>query len=885
MIENNNSRMISKRGAIWARADFHLHTISERGASRKSYRAEFNGREADFPQAFVDKLKEQEIRIAVITNHNSFDLEEFKKIAKKARKENILALPGIELGVQGGKSTIHTLVVFDPANLNSNNDFINRFLNGVFPGGSPGEGSATNCSLPDCITRLEELGESYFIIFAHVESDNGLLNDVTKTALKPIYDSIGKDAWERRIVGLQGGRSQLEWVEQKLPEGMPIPASVAGSDPATSINQVGRTEQGVCYLKVSELTFHSVRFALRDHVLRVRNEKPKSPVGPRIQKIGIDGGKRKIALYNISDCLNSLIGSRGSGKSLMIEALRWCLNLPLGQGDATYKEGLIHAFLDRGATVIVEGTTAEGKLFKITRSYTAKREQPEPQVSIDGEQFNIGVDVILPGVLYFGQKDLGERDKESTDNIFGQLLSPPPEAMTEAADRALDEFENAIDTYIIAKKAQEKDDELKFEENNLSEKLRAFKDLGVEDRLKEITGFDQDLRRLRELHKAIRLERETLQQARLPDEDIESWDEILQSKLTEHLKPELSRLQTTYEAARTGIRSGIKSLESLELSIAELGRKLNETLKERQDSFAVILREVNQPDLDIDAYRKMVSRLQQIKETRTKTQEKKDNIVSFEKAVIEKGKTWHESLKSITKHSLDQIEIINQRLPKNINIHQKFQADEEGFREFLERIFGGTGFNTNSYDALIAGASHGLDFFIRQEAFQKTELTPKMSEKFASKLEENFKEILTYSPRDQRIIQYGGTHISELSLGKRAMALLLLLLSLDNHPIIILDQPEDDLDNETIHSYIVNPLIENKDRIQFIIATHNPNIPVLGDAEQVIACYEETKGQYREEFGSLDMPEIKDAIIDIMEGGPESFEKRHDIYTLWAKPH
>lgn len=881
----NNQRMRSKRGAFWTRADFHLHTIKERGASRKDYRAEFAGKEEEFPKAFVDKLEEQQIRVAAITNHNAFDLDEYQRIARKGRRKNILVLPGIELGMRGGKSTIHALVIFDPENLASDNDFIARFLDGVFPSGRPEEGSATTGDLADCIERLEALKQSYFIVFAHVESDNGLLNDMTKTALQPIYELIGKETWERRVLGFQGVKSDLHWIAQKLPEGMPIPAFVEGSDPETSIEQVGRDDHGICFLKVSELSYHSVRFALRDHILRVRRDIPVAPTKPRIHTIGINGGKRGAAFYNLSDNLNSLIGSRGSGKSLMIEALRWCLKLPLGQGDTSYKTDLIHAFLDRGATVKVQGVTGDGKPFEISRSYTAKREQPDPQITVSGETLNIGVDSILPGVLYFGQKDLGERDKESTENIFEQLIPPVPDNLTDTADQALAEFKTAIDTYVIAKKTQEKDDELKFEERTLTEKLGAFKELGVEDRLKEITGFDQDLRRLRELYDSVKLERETLKKAYRADDEIESWDDVLQSELNEELKPELAALHTNYETARMGIASGIENLEALEQGIAEIGKKLNAKLKEKQESFAEILREVNQPDLDIDAYRKMVSRLQQIKETRAKTEEKKGKLGSFEKAVIDNGKTWHAALEAITDFNRAHITEINERLPDEINIQQEFQGDEDSFRGFLEDIFAGSGFNGPSYDALVAGASHGLDLFARRAAFMQTELTAKMQEKFAAKLEENFKEILTFSPLDQRMIQYGGTRISELSLGKRAMALLLLLLSLDTHPIIILDQPEDDLDNETIHKYIVDPLLKYKDGIQFIIATHNPNIPVLGDAEQVIACYEEIKGQYREDFGSLDMPETKDAIIDIMEGGPQAFEKRHDIYTLWAKPH
>ena len=877
--------MIFKHGADWVRADFHLHTIKEPGASRKQYRAEFRDREGEFADEFINKLESEGIRVAAITNHNHFDLDEYKILARKGRDRNILILPGIEIGLRGGDSTVHTLIIFDPLNLNSGNDFINRFLTGQFPRGNPGEGDATSDDIAGCFGKVEALGESYFIVFAHVESDNGLIKEVKKTALSPVYEQV-KDIWEKRVLGFQGVKAaDSKWISQKLPDGIAIPAYVEGSDPANSIQEVGDPARGVCYLKVSELSYQSVRFALRDHVLRVRAESAPTQNRPTIHSVGIDGGKRGVALYQLSDNLNTLIGSRGSGKSLMIEALRWCLNIPIGKGDETYKSDLIHAFLDRGATVKVDGLTADGKPFEVSRSYTGKKEQPEPQITVSGEVLNVKIDSILPGVLYFGQKDLGERDKQSTENIFEQLLPAIPPELSIAADEALETYEQAIDTYEIAKKAQEEDDELKFEEQNLTEKLEAFKKLGVEGRLREITEFDQDLRRLRDLYVSLQQERKSFGQVYRSDDELESWDDILQSELNEELKPELILLRQSYDKAKSEIGAGIDSIEALEPNIAAIGKKLDDKLKEKQESFAEILREVDQPELDIDEYRKMVSRFAQIQETRTKTKEKKGKLESFVKSVVDTGRAWHASLKAITDYNREYIDVINKRLPKQINIHQKFQADEDSFRIFLENVFEGSGFNSNSYEALLASADHGLDLFIRREALKGTELTPKMSEKFWSRLNQNFKEILTFSPSDLRLIEYEGTKITELSLGKRAMALLLLLLSLDAHPIIILDQPEDDLDNETIHGFIVKPLIENKDRVQFIIATHNPNIPVLGDAEQVVACSEQSKGEYRESFGSLDISETKDAVINIMEGGKLAFEKRHDIYTLWAKPH
>jgi len=878
-------RITFNHGADWVRADFHLHTIKEPGASRKKYRAEFRDREDEFCNEFIARLESEKIGVAALTNHNHFDLSEYRALAKEGKKKQILILPGIEIGLRGGDSTIHMLVIFDSKNLRADNDFITRFLNGQFPRGNPGEGDATADDMVTCLQKLEGLGESYFVVFAHVESDNGLLKDMKKTALEPVYEQV-KDIWDKRVLGFQAVKNEENhWISQKLPEGMAIPARVEGSDPVDSIAEVGDSERGVCYLKLSELSYHSVRFALRDHILRVRAESAPKQARPIIHTIGIDGGKRGAAIYRLSDNLNTLIGSRGSGKSLMIEALRWCLNIPIGKGDETYKSDLIHAFLDRGATVKVDGLTTDGKPFEVSRSYTGKKEQPDPQITVSGEILNLEIDSILPGVLYFGQKDLGERDKQSTENIFDQLLPAIPEQLSDASGQALETYKQAIDTYEIAKKAQVEDDELRFEEKNLTEKLETFKKLGVEGRLKEITEFDQDLRRLRSLYKAIQEERKSFGQVYRSDDELESWDDILQSELNKELKPELVLLWQNYNKAKSEIGTGIDSIKALEPNIATIGKKLDEKLKEKQESFAEILREVDQPELDIDEYRKMVSRIAQIKETRAKTKEKKGMLNSFEKAVVGTGKTWHASLKAITDYNCKYIDGINERLPEQINIHQNFQDDEDSFRNFLKNIFEGSGFNENSYDALLASADHGLDLFIRREALKDTELTPKMGEKFLSRLNQNFKDILTFSPLDSRLIEYEGTKITELSLGKRAMALLLLLLSLDAHPIIILDQPEDDLDNETIHGFIVKPLIENKDRVQFIIATHNPNIPVLGDAEQVVACYEKSKGEYSESFGSLDISETKDAVINIMEGGKKAFEKRHDIYTLWAKPH
>ena len=120
--------------------------------------------------------------------------------------------------------------------------------------------------------------------------------------------------------------------------------------------------------------------------------------------------------------------------------------------------------------------------------------------------------------------------------------------------------------------------------------------------------------------------------------------------------------------------------------------------------------------------------------------------------------------------------------------------------------------------------------------------------------------------------------LHELSPGQRCSAVLPILLLNGRSPLII-DQPEDNLDNRLIRQVIVNVLVSIKLRRQVIVATHNPNLPVLGDAEQtiVLAAIDEKQSQVRAQ-GNLDERPIVDAVTEIMEGGREAFQYRQSIY-------
>jgi hypothetical protein len=117
---------------------------------------------------------------------------------------------------------------------------------------------------------------------------------------------------------------------------------------------------------------------------------------------------------------------------------------------------------------------------------------------------------------------------------------------------------------------------------------------------------------------------------------------------------------------------------------------------------------------------------------------------------------------------------------------------------------------------------------------------------------------------------------SDLSRGQKCTALLPILLARRDNPLII-DQPEDNLDNHFIFETVVNAVQRMKKRRQMIFITHNANIPVLAEAELVVVMTSDGRVGAIEKRGTVD--ECREQIIDLLEGGREAFELRSKRYA------
>lgn len=141
--------------------------------------------------------------------------------------------------------------------------------------------------------------------------------------------------------------------------------------------------------------------------------------------------------------------------------------------------------------------------------------------------------------------------------------------------------------------------------------------------------------------------------------------------------------------------------------------------------------------------------------------------------------------------------------------------------------------------------------------------------------------LLTWFPPDSLHVEHSltadGTKfrpIGQGSAGQRSAAMLAFLLAHGDEPLV-LDQPEDDLDNQLIYSLVVRQMRENKLRRQIIVVTHNPNIVVNGDAE-MLHVLDFVAGQCAvEESGSLQSAQMREEVCRVMEGGRVALEQRY----------
>ena len=225
------------------------------------------------------------------------------------------------------------------------------------------------------------------------------------------------------------------------------------------------------------------------------------------------------------------------------------------------------------------------------------------------------------------------------------------------------------------------------------------------------------------------------------------------------------------------------------------------------------------------------------------------------------------------------LDLINEQ-ETALQIEIDYKGDKEAFLKYMKDLFRGSKIRESTLYELVKAFADGAGLY--RELDKAKDMVGGSAATFDKYFQQNLSALLTWQVPNQYSIKYHGKQLKNHSLGQRASALILFVLSQRDNDVVIIDQPEDDLDNQTIYEDVIKLIRKLKPKTQFVFATHNPNIPVLGDAEQIIACAYGSDA-IKTKVGSIDRPELQDAIVSIMEGGSEAFQRRKEIYQIWRQ--
>lgn len=877
----DNHLKIFENGSSWLRADFHLHTKADKEFI-------YDGEENSFVTSYVEKLDEQQIKVASITNHNKFDISEYKAISKKARKKEIYVLPGVELSVNDGANGIHCLVIFNPTDwLENNTDYINHFLTSTFAGKAnyENENGRSNDNLIETIKKLEAFDKDYFIILAHIEQRSGFYKELNGGRIKEFGE---QPIFRKSVLGFQKVRTHDKVENLKLWLNNELPAFVEGSD-AKSIETIGigneiNGDTQKTYLKLGAFNFEAIKYALLDKKFRQSKSLPTISNG-YIKSISFNGGKLDGTTVQLNHSMNNLIGIRGSGKSSVLEAVRYALDIELTETqneDFEYKNNLVNALLGSGGKITCVLVDDQGVKYR-----TEKILGDRTNIYIDNElQLGLKPNAIVKKPIYFGQKDLSQiGDSLSTEYLIQKLIG----------DRLLDkkrEVEDKNQEVIhilneISKIELKLARKTNFEEKQaeLTNKIKVFKELEIDKKLEKQINFNKDINfakrifnfekkiiiALNDFHKEF--ENGFVDFHNYLSKEKDNYDDI--SNIIKSLN--------SFEAIFNNLGTIQLELAQKNIEFMSISKHFSEKFDTLKEEFSKIKREINLPNIQADDYVKYTKELDltkaQLSELEKLSKKKTELQIQLKQSLIELQGLWH-----------NEFEIVQEEIKKvnddqdAITINVNFKGNKGNFKWYLKGNLRGSNLRENNIQAIIDNYNDLINVF-NDLSVDKSNIKNILSDNqfhiFKEYFESNIGAFLTYRIPDKFEIIYKGRSLNEHSLGQRASALIIFLLTLKDSDLIIIDQPEDDLDNQTIYNDVIKVLKELKNSSQFIFATHNPNIPVLGDCEQIVSCSYDSN-IIETNFGSIDEETIRKDIVNIMEGGKEAFNNRKRIYELWT---
>lgn len=912
---NTNWNWISSK---WWKFDFHSHTPASddygKGVNQSAYR--------DIsPADWLLNYMKKGIDCVAVTDHNSGTwIDPLKHALQDLQSKKhpdyrpLYLFPGVEISVNGG---IHVLGIFDT---NKTTADIDHLLGMINYNGLKGSSNACTESVAsrvvDTITKFGGLA-----IPAHVDQVRGIFHEFSGPTLDQVLNNKNIIAME--VVDLIQKKPAL-YTDKKLNW-----SEVLGTDSHHPEGSEGECCPGsrFTWVKMSTPSCDGLRLALIDGALSLKRsdqymEDPNT-YGPMvIENIVVDNakylGKGQSFSCQLNPWLNTIIGGRGTGKSTALEFLRIALErtheIPQSLKEEFSKysqksnnrqdEGLLTS-----SSLIRIEIRKDGAHFRVTRSeiddtcIIEEEEEPGHWCVSEGD-----IAQRFP-VRIYSQKQIFELAKHPQALL--RIIDDSPTVNYRewkiVWDELLSRFLSICAQGRAVKAGIQEESTIKGQLQDTKRKLGVFEQSGYSAILKNyqlrqnqknaINSWENLCRNTEERIRS--LSKELL----LPDLDLQFFDS---DKVEDNeLLIAIKGVRSSFEKIQEDINTIVEQLEDVnkKWNQTRLDLDISKQIVKSDQDYSNLRERLTEADAGTPAAYSYLVKQRQDFEEKLKGFNKKREILEQHKQdainCLQEIKEHRVRITELRKEFLDATLAQNPYVQIEVIPYGNKVAVEEELRNLIDRNNGGF-----DRDIGVVDGNEGILSMLYQVNGKSMEEKIKelksllcaigkndeaamenvKDRRFATHIQslqpEQMDRIRCWFPGDSLDVKFslkegrGFKPVEQGSPGQKTAALLAFILSYGNEPLI-LDQPEDDLDNNLIYDLIVSQLREIKQRRQILIVTHNANIVVNGDAENVITL-DIKSGQTRiVTQGGLQDSSIRNEICRIMEGGKEAFEQRY----------
>ena len=890
-------------GSRWWRIDLHTHSPASYDFKPRIDQAKNPG----WTQ-WVRAVRDAGLDAAGVTDHNTAAGISALQGAAAGLDDAPTLFPGVELTASDG---VHLLLLMDPDCTQQHiEDLLARAAVPVEHRGQPTARSSLSVE-----QVLERCGHDALILGAHVNSPDGLLGLEGLQRIAVLRD--------RNLAAVEvnpDAEIDESWLDGSRPEIRRIFSRVWCSD-GHSLADLGRR---FTWVKMTRPDLEGLRLALLDGSASLKPAARETPGSPNthaalaIESISVRKGKfiGRTAPITIAfnPWLNAIIGGRGTGKSTLIDFCRKTLRreAELDRSDRS-EEGSLRVLFNRRMRVPAT-RLEEGLLTADTCIELVYRKEDERFV------LSWSLNATAPSVA---RLDGDERTPQEGDirerfpvRVYSQkqlfALAQDPNALLTVIDdsqavRKADLYrriEQLADRYLAlraeARAASRQSAELPGREAVLADVRHKLEVLERGGQAQVLNQY----RRLRQQNDTWQAIREAAAQA--VESVGESAEELRVADLdlgpASEDDPARARLRRTHEALRRtveGLRRDVYArVEQARraFSVIDEGEDavqwraaVNSSRRAFEDATAQLAKE---GIADPSEYHALLERASGLGREIEALQKERDRVEELNKdatAVLAEYRERRDEL------SEQRVRFAKKTSSDVIHVAIEPYASRERLAEDLREILGIERFESDRQalawmiqpeqdrpwswerlDDVVAKA--------RQLLVGALDSWPAKDQRFATALKrvppERIDRLALYLPEDAVKVSFKDRSTSKWqplvqgSPGQQTAALLAFVMGYGSEPII-LDQPEDDLDNTLIYELLVSRLRETKIKRQVIVVTHNPNIVVHGDAELVLSL-DVAGGQSRIACrGGLQERKVRDEICRVMEGGREAFESRY----------